>query len=206
METSTIGTTLTTRSPAVARRASHRRGTGSVAGGRITAADAGLWNDSHTVGFTSVAQSIKAAGAVVRIQIGHAGRKAAVPHIRMGACCYLGESIQVLTCLAEAGLDFVDVGLSLETPEEQATWGPNFIYAQRIRAQTGLPVGTSWQIAKVGEADTFIRKQQLDFVFMARAVLANPHWPYQAARDLHVDDLASVLPTPYACWLRNWVN
>jgi len=44
--------------------------------GRITPADAGLWSDAHTEGFASVARSLRAAGAVAGIQIGHAGRKA----------------------------------------------------------------------------------------------------------------------------------
>src|SRR5579871_3585720 len=44
--------------------------------GRITPACTGLWSDAHTEGMARVARSIKAAGAVPGIQIGHAGRKA----------------------------------------------------------------------------------------------------------------------------------
>lgn len=120
----------------------------------------------------------------------------------------LTDSVQVLKWLKDAGLDLVDAGLALSTSEEQVPWGPNFLvpYAQRIRAQTGLPVATSWQITSAQEADTFVREGQLDLVFLARTLLANPHWPFHAARDLKLENAASVLPTPYAFWLQNWAN
>ena len=44
--------------------------------GRITPADAGLWNDAQREAFRPVVAAIKDAGAVPGIQIGHAGRKA----------------------------------------------------------------------------------------------------------------------------------
>lgn len=44
--------------------------------GRISPACLGLWNDAQAEGLARVAASIKAAGAVPGIQIGHAGRKA----------------------------------------------------------------------------------------------------------------------------------
>ncbi|MGF6272051.1 2,4-dienoyl-CoA reductase-like NADH-dependent reductase (Old Yellow Enzyme family) [Massilia sp. UYP11] len=44
--------------------------------GRITPGCAGLWNDEQVTGMAAIAASIKAAGAVAGIQIGHAGRKA----------------------------------------------------------------------------------------------------------------------------------
>jgi 2,4-dienoyl-CoA reductase-like NADH-dependent reductase (Old Yellow Enzyme family) len=44
--------------------------------GRITPSDLGLWNDDQAGALAPAVQSIKAAGAVAGIQIGHAGRKA----------------------------------------------------------------------------------------------------------------------------------
>lgn len=44
--------------------------------GRITPGCAGLWNDQQAQALVPIVQSIKAAGAVAGIQIGHAGRKA----------------------------------------------------------------------------------------------------------------------------------
>ncbi|WP_024696772.1 NADH:flavin oxidoreductase/NADH oxidase [Pseudomonas avellanae] len=118
----------------------------------------------------------------------------------------MSESIQVLQWLKEAGVDFVDCSLSLTVPGEPVPWAPNFMvpFAERVRAQTGLPVGSSWMITDAREADQFIRSGSLDLVYFARTLLANPHWPFQAARTLGIADPASVLPTPYAYWLQNW--
>lgn len=120
----------------------------------------------------------------------------------------LAEATQVLQWLKDAGLDLVDVGLALSTPAEQVPWGPNFMlpYAAQIREATGLPVTTSWLITDAREADAFVRDRQLDLVFFARTLLANPHWPYQAARELGLERPAEVLPTPYAFWLQTWSN
>jgi len=50
--------------------------TGVSPEGRITPGCTGLWNDDQAEGMARIAASIKAAGAVPGIQIGHAGRKA----------------------------------------------------------------------------------------------------------------------------------
>ena len=50
--------------------------TAVTADGRITAQDLGLWNDAQAEPLAAIAQSIRQAGAVPGIQIGHAGRKA----------------------------------------------------------------------------------------------------------------------------------
>ena len=38
----------------------------------------------------------------------------------------------------------------------------------------------------------------------SRALLANPHWPLQAARALGIERPAWVLPAPYAHWLERY--
>lgn len=50
--------------------------TAVAAEGRITPGCLGLWNDTQASGLAEIAASIKSAGAVPGIQIGHAGRKA----------------------------------------------------------------------------------------------------------------------------------
>ena len=120
----------------------------------------------------------------------------------------LAEATQVLQWLKDAGLDLVDVGLALSTPGEEVPWGPNFMlpYTAQIREATALPVATSWMITDAQQADGFVRSGQLDLVFLGRTLLANPHWPYQAARELKIEHPAKVLPTPYAFWLQSWSN
>lgn len=118
------------------------------------------------------------------------------------------ESVQVLKWLKEAGLDLVDVGLALSTPDESIPWGRNMMlpYAAPIRSVTGLAVGTSWMITSPREADNYVRDGKLDLVYFARTLLANPHWPFHAARELGIEDPEAVLPTPYGFWLKNWTT
>lgn len=46
--------------------------------GRISATDLGIWKDEHVPGLARVASLVRAQGAVPGIQLGHAGRRAAV--------------------------------------------------------------------------------------------------------------------------------
>jgi 2,4-dienoyl-CoA reductase-like NADH-dependent reductase (Old Yellow Enzyme family) len=117
----------------------------------------------------------------------------------------LEEAIEVLQWMKAEGVDLVDVGIGFSTPA-QVPWSPNMMVprAVRIRAETGLAVTTSWLITDAGQADSFVRDRQVDLVMLARPLLANPHWPYAAARELAIDKPASVLPTPYAFWLQGW--
>ena len=118
------------------------------------------------------------------------------------------ESLKVINWLKDAGVDFVDVGLSLATPGEQIPWGANFMvpYADRIRRETNIPVGTSWMITQASEANKFIQDGKLDVIFFARTLLANPHWPWLAAKELGINKPHTVLPMPYAYWLENWTS
>lgn len=117
----------------------------------------------------------------------------------------LSESIEVLKRLKAEGLDLVDVGIGFSTLS-LVPWGPNMLVrtAERVRRETGLPVTTSWMLTSAKEADRFVREGQVDFIMFARRLLDNPHWPQQAARELSLENPASVLPVSYAFWLQNW--
>jgi 2,4-dienoyl-CoA reductase-like NADH-dependent reductase (Old Yellow Enzyme family) len=115
----------------------------------------------------------------------------------------LSESIQVLKWLKAEGLDLVDVGIAFSTLAP-VPWAPNLLVetAERVRAETGLEVTTSWLITSATEADRFVREGKVAFVMLARRLLDNPHWPNQAARELGVT--TQILPTPYSFWLQQW--
>ncbi len=53
-------------------------------GGRITPGDLGLWSDEHIPAFLKLAEFIRAQGAIVGIQLAHAGRKASCGTPMMG--------------------------------------------------------------------------------------------------------------------------
>jgi 2,4-dienoyl-CoA reductase-like NADH-dependent reductase (Old Yellow Enzyme family) len=119
----------------------------------------------------------------------------------------LDESIALLRKLKQEGLDFVDVSIGFNTPEAKIPWGPNFLAdtAQTIRRETGLPGATSWYISEPAEADNLIREGKLDLVMLGRPLLADPHWPYRAAKELSIEKAAwTTLPPAYAHWLARY--
>ena len=116
----------------------------------------------------------------------------------------VSEAITLLKGLKSDGLDLVDVSMGFSSLDCNPPWGPSLLAptAERVRRETGLPTSTSWFIDAPEQANTLIRDEKVDIVMLARAMLADPHWPFTAARRLGVKDAAwSLLPAPYAFWL-----
>ena len=115
----------------------------------------------------------------------------------------LEESIELVRRLSALGLDLVDVSLGFNTPDAKIPWGPAFMapIAERVRREAEVPTATSWYISDPEQADSLIRDGQVDLVMLGRRLLENPHWPYDAARALGVENPAWTLPAPYAHWL-----
>ena len=119
----------------------------------------------------------------------------------------LDEATALLSRMKQEGLDFVDVSIGFNTPEAKIPWGPNFMadVCQQVRRDTGLPGTTSWYISKPDEADVLVREGKVDLVTLGRPLLADPHWPYAAAKALGVENPAwATLPAPYAHWLARY--
>ncbi|MGI4940603.1 MAG: NADH:flavin oxidoreductase/NADH oxidase [Janthinobacterium lividum] len=119
----------------------------------------------------------------------------------------LDEAIALLSRMKQEGLDFVDVSIGFNTPEAKIPWGPNFMagICQQVRRDTDLPGTTSWYISEPDEADVLVRENKVDLVTLGRPLLANPHWPYAAAKALGVENPAwATLPAPYAHWLARY--
>ena len=119
----------------------------------------------------------------------------------------LGEAIDLLRRMKEHGLDFVDVSIGFNTPEARIPWAPNFMAetAGQVRRETGLPGATSWYISDPREADALLREDKIDLIMLGRPLLAEPHWPYRAAKALEVENPAwATLPPPYAHWLARY--
>ena len=118
----------------------------------------------------------------------------------------LEESIALARRLKEEGLDLLDVSLGFSVPGAEIPWGPGFMAptAERVRQEAGLPTATSWYINDARQADDLIRDGKVDLVMLGRALLANPHWPYEAAKTLGVEKPSLTLPAPYAHWLERY--
>lgn len=118
----------------------------------------------------------------------------------------LEEGIEMVRRFKAAGLDIIDVSVGFSTPTAQIPWGPAFMapIAERVRRETAMPATTSWFISEPAQANALIEAGKVDLVSLGRQLLANPHWPYRAARELGVEGAAAVLPSPYAYWLERY--
>ncbi len=117
------------------------------------------------------------------------------------------EAITLLRRMKDEGLDFVDVSIGFNTPDAHIPWGANFMgdIARRVLKESGLPGTTSWYVSKPEDADALIREGTIDLATIGRPHLANPHWPYMAAKTLGIKDPAlATLPSPYSHWLARY--
>ncbi len=118
----------------------------------------------------------------------------------------LAESIALTQRLKQEGLDMLSVSVGFSTPDAQIPWGPAFLapIAERVRREAGLPVSSAWGIDTPQLANRVVAEEQLDLVMVGRAHLADPHWPYYAAKQLGVERPSWTLPAPYAHWLERY--
>ena len=118
----------------------------------------------------------------------------------------LAESIELSRQLKSHGLDLLSVSIGFSIPTARIPWAPGFLapVAERVRRESGLPVASAWGFDVPEIAQGAVASEQLDLVMIGRAHLANPHWPYAAARKLGVERAAWMLPAPYAHWLQSY--
>lgn len=118
----------------------------------------------------------------------------------------LAESIELARSFRREGLDLLSVSVGFSTPAANIPWAPAFLapVAERVRREAGLPVASAWGIDTPELAERTVRDGQLDLVMIGRAHLANPHWPFHAARQLGIERPSWVLPAPYAHWLERY--
>jgi 2,4-dienoyl-CoA reductase-like NADH-dependent reductase (Old Yellow Enzyme family) len=74
-------------------------------------------------------------------------------------------------------------------------------FAERIRAEAGIPTMAVGLITEARQADGYIAGGSCDLVALARELMWNPNWPAHAAAELGLDPLA-LLPRSYAWWLK----
>ena len=101
----------------------------------------------------------------------------------------LDESVRLAKLLAERGIDLIDTSSGGNTPNPDIPVGPGYQvpFAERIRTETGLPTGAVGMITNPQQAEDIIADGEADAVFLARALLRDPHWPLRAANTLGAD-------------------
>lgn len=118
----------------------------------------------------------------------------------------LQESIELVRTFRREGLDLLNVSVGFSTPDAKIPWGPAFLapVAERVAREAEIPVASSWSIDTPALAERVVAERQMDLVMVGRAHLANPHWPYHAAKQLGQERPSWVLPAPYAHWLERY--
>jgi 2,4-dienoyl-CoA reductase-like NADH-dependent reductase (Old Yellow Enzyme family) len=96
------------------------------------------------------------------------------------------ESVRLAKLLEERGVDLIDTSSGGNTPNPDIPVGPGYQvpFADRIRAETGLPTAAVGMITDPHQAEEIVQSGSADAVFLARALLRDPHWPLRAADTL----------------------
>lgn len=116
------------------------------------------------------------------------------------------ESLGLVRDFKQAGMDMLNVSIGFTIAENAIPWAPGFMapIAERVRREVGIPVSAAWGFGDPKVAEHAVAQQQLDLVMVGKGHLANPHWPYQAARELGVERASWKLPASYAHWLERY--
>ena len=118
----------------------------------------------------------------------------------------MSDAIELARQFKAGGMDMMSVSMGFNTPTAKIPWAPAFMgpIAQRVRDEAGVPVSSAWGFGEPHIAKQAVQDGQLDLVMVGKAHLANPHWAYQAARELKVERPSWVMPAPYAHWLERY--
>ncbi|MFO1243479.1 MAG: NADH:flavin oxidoreductase/NADH oxidase [Rickettsiales bacterium] len=119
----------------------------------------------------------------------------------------VSDAIALTKNFKELGLDMLNVSMGFSTPDAKIPWGPALLapYAERIRREVGIPVAAAWCADTPEIIHDVLGKEQLDLVMLGRRHLANPHYPYELAHKMGVENPAwKTLPDSYAHWLARY--
>ncbi|HET9655557.1 MAG TPA: NADH:flavin oxidoreductase/NADH oxidase [Kineosporiaceae bacterium] len=98
----------------------------------------------------------------------------------------VGDAVELAVLLTGYGVDLVDVSGGGLVPQQQIPTGPGYqvALARAVREGSGLPVAAVGLITEPRQAEQVLAEGSADAVFLARALLRNPHWPLLAAHEL----------------------
>lgn len=96
------------------------------------------------------------------------------------------QSIIFSQQLEALGCEYIHVSSGGLSPQQAIQVGPGYQlpFAREIREQVNIPVIGVGLVTEAQQAENALRNGDADFIAIARAVLYNPHWPWQAAAEL----------------------
>ena len=98
------------------------------------------------------------------------------------------DSVSLARRLRERGADLIDCSSGGNVPHATIPLGPGYQvpFAERVRADAGIPTAAVGLITTPDQADAIVREGRADAVFLARQLLRDPYWPLHAAQALGV--------------------
>lgn len=143
------------------------------------------------------------------LEVFQAVREAAGPEIAVGARLSatdwvdggwdVDQSIELSKRLQSLGADFLDISSAGVSSLQKITLGPGYQvpFAERIRKDISIPVMTVGLITEAKQAEDILADGKADMIAIARAIIADPRWPWRAAAEL--GGTVSGSPQYYRC-------
>ena len=96
------------------------------------------------------------------------------------------QTIEYARELEKLGCDYFHVSSGGLSSEQQISVGPGYqtAFAAAVKAAVRMPIIAVGQISSAIQAETILRTGQADMVALARVMLYNPRWAWQAAIEL----------------------
>jgi 2,4-dienoyl-CoA reductase-like NADH-dependent reductase (Old Yellow Enzyme family) len=103
----------------------------------------------------------------------------------------LDQTVQLCRWLKDDGVDLIDTSSGGMVPHAKIKVGPGYQvpFAQRIRADAGIPTAAVGMISEAAQAELILEKGQADLILLAREYLRDPNFALHAAKALG-DDIA----------------
>ncbi|MFF4952181.1 NADH:flavin oxidoreductase/NADH oxidase [Streptomyces chattanoogensis] len=96
------------------------------------------------------------------------------------------DTVRFAADLLAHGVDLLDTSTGGNAPRARITSGPGYQvpFAERVKRETGLPVGAVGLITEARQAEKIVADGQADVVLLGRELLRNPSFARHAAREL----------------------
>ncbi len=101
----------------------------------------------------------------------------------------LEQSIELCKILQTKGVEVIDVstGGLVDYQKIEVFTGYQVPFAQKIKQETDLIVGTVGLLSRPSDLENIIQQQKADFISIGREFLRNPYFVLQAAKELGID-------------------
>ena len=99
------------------------------------------------------------------------------------------DTIEIARNLKQHGVDLIDTSSGGNVAKAKIPLAPGYQipFAAAIRQQADIPTGAVGLITEPQQANHILLEGDADMIFLARALLRDPHWPLRAAYELQCD-------------------